>query len=181
MECIGTSRLFLIRTYPIETAHKDIAKLKCIQSVLDKAWSKLKARVFLETNHVDWDNRHIRISGLFEGSSDKSDVVCRTASATCLWDEDGCVCHIIVAWFDGCHNLANDNEWRVAGVVVYELKSHVHTFPCRDIRYDHIVAGCLKGWHEKVKVYRWHLRADDGVVVLFHLLGEYNTLVVRRF
>lgn len=46
MECIGTSRLFLIRTYPVETAHKDIAKLKCIQSVLDEAWSKLKARVF---------------------------------------------------------------------------------------------------------------------------------------
>ena len=53
MECIGTSRLFLIRTYPVETAHKDIAKLKCIQSVLDKAWSKLKARVLLETYHVD--------------------------------------------------------------------------------------------------------------------------------
>ena len=53
MECIGTSRLFLIRTYPVETAHKDIAKLKCIQSVLDEAWSKLKSRVFLETNHVD--------------------------------------------------------------------------------------------------------------------------------
>ena len=32
---------------------EDIAKLKCIQSVLDKAWSKLKARVLLETNHVD--------------------------------------------------------------------------------------------------------------------------------
>ena len=53
MERIGTSRLFLIRAYPVETAHKDIAKLKCIQSVLDEAWSKLKARVFLETHHVD--------------------------------------------------------------------------------------------------------------------------------
>ena len=53
MERIGTSRLFLIRTYPVETAHKDITKLKRIQSVLDKAWSELKARVFLETNHVD--------------------------------------------------------------------------------------------------------------------------------
>ena len=53
MECIGTSRLFLIRTYPVETAHKDITKLKRIQSVLDEAWSKLKARVFLETNRVD--------------------------------------------------------------------------------------------------------------------------------
>ena len=53
MECICTSRFFLIRTYPVETAHKDIAKLKCIQSVLDEAWSKLKARILLETYHVD--------------------------------------------------------------------------------------------------------------------------------
>ena len=53
MECIGTSGLFLIRTYPVETAHKDITKLKRIQSVLDEAWCKLKARIFLETYHVD--------------------------------------------------------------------------------------------------------------------------------
>ena len=59
------------------------------------------------------------ISGFFECAADKSDVVRRTAAASGLAHEDGRVVEIILSGQQGIHDLSDDDQGRVAGVIVY--------------------------------------------------------------
>mgnify|MGYP006892291436 CR=1 FL=1 len=52
--------------------------------MLDQAWCEFKSRIFLQTDHVDGDDRNIRVAGFGQCTADKSNVVGRTTATTGL-------------------------------------------------------------------------------------------------
>lgn len=52
--------------------------------MLDQAWCEFKSRIFLQTDHVDGDDRNIRVAGFGQCAADKSNVVGRTTATTGL-------------------------------------------------------------------------------------------------
>ena len=97
MQCVCRTRHGLIWTNAIETAHEDITELKRIQTMLNETRCNLETRVLLQSDHVDGDNRNIRITGFDQRTADEADVVGCTASTTSLGNQDSCLCHIVLA------------------------------------------------------------------------------------
>ena len=89
---------------------------------------------------------------------------------------DGGLIHVILAGLDGCHELTDDDQRGVAGVVVDVLESDVDTGSRGHIRKHQIVTGGVEGGHEKVEVDGTHLGSEEGVLLL-HLFGEDHALV----
>ena len=86
MQCVGRSRYLFVWAHTVETAHEDVSEFQGIQTMLDQAWCEFKSRIFLQTDHVDGDDRNVSVTGLLKGTADESDVVTCTASATGLGD-----------------------------------------------------------------------------------------------
>ena len=81
MQCVGRSRYLFVWAHTVETAHEDVSEFQGIQTMLDQAWCEFKSRIFLQTDHVDGDDRNIRVAGFGQCAADKSNVVgCTTAT-----------------------------------------------------------------------------------------------------
>lgn len=75
MQCVGRSRYLFVWAHTVETAHEDVSEFQGIQTMLDQAWCEFKSRIFLQTDHVDGDDRNIRVAGFGQCAADKSNVV----------------------------------------------------------------------------------------------------------
>ena len=109
----------LVRSRSVENTHKYITVYNSLKSLHKHSRCILESWVRLHTIRVDGDDRDLRHSGFFQSAADKSDVVRRTAAASGLAHEDGRVVEIILSGQQGIHDLSDDDQGRVAGVIVY--------------------------------------------------------------
>ena len=100
----------LIRACRIDTAHEDITEDSRIQATLEQLWRERKAGVLLESDHIDRDHGHLRITGFFECTAVKTDVVAGAAAASGLGDQYSGFVQVIVPTLDRMHELANDDQ-----------------------------------------------------------------------
>ena len=72
--------------------------------------------------------------------------------------------------------MSDDNEGRVAGVVIYILESHVHGVAVVVLQYFNLISKGADSRLQQVKMNGRHLRTEKGVI-LFHLLGEHYAVI----
>ena len=72
--------------------------------------------------------------------------------------------------------MSDDNEGRVAGVVIYILESHVHCVSVVVLQYLNLISKGADSRLQKVKMNGRHLGAEKGVILL-HLLGEHYPVI----
>ena len=115
------------------------------------------------------------VSGLFQCAADEANVVGRTAAAAGLADDHGQVVGVVLSGKDGVHDLSDDDEGRIAGVVVYIFEAHVHSLTVVVWQHFDLVAGSLESGLQQFEMDGRHLRAEDGVG-LSHLFCERHFL-----
>ena len=115
------------------------------------------------------------VSGFLQRAADKADVVGCTAAASGLADDDCQMIGVIIAGEDSVHDLSDNDEGRVAGVVVYIFQSHIHGLPVVVRKHLDLITGSLECRLQKLEVDRRHLGAED-CVSLAHLLGKRHFL-----
>ena len=126
MECIGTAGFCLIWPGGIEHAHENIAVYNGLHGLCNKGDRKCKTGVGLHAVSIDRHNGHLGHSCFFQGAPDEPYVVGCTAASACLCHQNSCVVQVIPAGKQGVHDLSDDNQGRVACIIVHVLESHVH-------------------------------------------------------
>ena len=111
--------------------------------------------------------------------ADKRDVVGGAATAARLRDEHGKLVGVVTPRHDGFHNLAGDQDGRVADVVVHVLEARVDRAVVHTRQKLDVVAKAAEDGHQKLEMVRCHLRSQDGVALLLHLLGEHRAREFR--
>ena len=109
-----------------------------------------------------------------ERLADERDVVGGAAAAARLRDDDGQLVGVVTAAHHGLHNLARDQDGRVADVVVHVLEARIHRAVVHRRQKLQVVAVAVEDLHQQLEVDGRHLRAQDGVAGLLHLLGEHR-------
>ena len=66
------------------------------------------------------------VSGFLQSTADKTDIVGRAAAAPGLADDNRQMIGVIISGKDGVHNLSDNDQRRLAGIIVYIFKPHVH-------------------------------------------------------
>ena len=179
MQPVCTSALQLIWADTVETFHEQVAELAGKKRPLCKRIVQAESGIALQSLHRSGDDRHIFHSGLLQRSAEEANIVRRTAAAAGLGHDDRALMRIVLSGFQLAHHLSDDNQGRVAGIVVDILQSLVNCVLFRRIDDHHIVAACRHRSLQQPEVDRAHLRHQDGVV-LPHFLCKRNGLLYRR-
>ena len=112
------------------------------------------------------------MAALAQGLADECDVVGGTAAAAGLADNHGCLGQVVSTALDGLHDLAGHQNGRIADVVVHIAQAGLDGIVIGRGQQLQVVAGTAEYLFDKVEVDRRHLRAQDGVALVAHLLGE---------
>ena len=120
VECVRRTGRCLVRAATIEHLHHHVAKEHRVDCLLKQRRRNLKAGVVLAQRHGrKRDHRDLGVPALAQGLADERDVVGGAAAASGLAHEDGRVVEIILSGQQGIHDLSDDDQGRVAGVIVY--------------------------------------------------------------
>ncbi len=112
------------------------------------------------------------MAALAQGLADECDVVGGTAAAAGLADNHGRLGQVVPTALDGLHNLARHQDRRIANVIVHVAQASLDGIVVGRGQQLQVVAGTAEHLFDQVKVNRRHLRAQDGVALLAHLLGK---------
>ena len=179
VEGVGGALFQLVGPGGIEHPHEYVPVNHGLQGLGQHGHCHFEARVGLHAVQVDGDHRHLRHPCLFQSPADKSDIVGGTAAAAGLGHEDGGLVQVVFSGQQGVHDLTDDDQGGVAGIVVDVFQTGVDGGPVVVLKHLHMVPEGIQGRLQKVEVNRRHLGAQQGIV-LFHLLGEHLTVVGRR-
>ena len=83
---------------------------------------------------------------------------------------------IILSGQQSVHNLTDDDQGWVAGIIIYILESHVDGAAVVILENFNLVSKGADSWLQQVEVNGRHLRAED-CVILFHGLGKDSSVV----
>ena len=112
------------------------------------------------------------MAALTQSLADECDVVGGTAAAAGLADNHGRLGQVVPTALDGLHNLARHQDRRVANVIVHVAQAGLDGIVVSRGQQLQVVAGTTEHLFDQIKVDRRHLRAQDGVALLAHLLGK---------
>ena len=173
VECVGSTGRGLVRAAAVEHLHHHVAKEHRVDCLLKQRRRNLKAGIVLAERHCrKRDHRNLGVAALAQGLADECDVVGSSAAATGLADDHGRLGQIVPAALDGLHNLARHQNRRVANVVVYVAQTGLDGVVIGRGQQLQVVAGTAEHLFDQVEVDRCHLRAQDGVALVAHLLGK---------
>ena len=173
VECVGSAGRGLVRAAAIEHLHHHVAKEYRVNCLLKQRWRNLKAGVVLAERHGrKRDHRNLGVAALAQGLADERDVVGGTAAAAGLADNHGRLGQVVPTALDGLHNLAGHQNGRIANVIVHVAQAGLDGIVIGRGQQLQVVASTTEHLFDQVKVDRRHLRAQDGVALLAHLLGK---------
>ena len=177
MQRVDRALLGLVRTRAVDALHHEVAVEKHVDGLGEKnrVLDRPAGVVFVQARgHVNRDHGDVGVAALAQCLADKGDVVGGSAAATGLGDENGRVREVVLAALDGLHDLAHGEDGRVADVVVHVLEAGVHGTLVNRGEKHQVVAIVTQHRLGKLKVHGAHLRREDSVVRLLHLLGIAN-------
>ena len=173
VERIGGTGRCLVRATAVEHLHHHVAKEHRVDRLLEQSRRNLKARVVLAERHGrKRDHRNLGVAALTQSLADECDVVGGTAAAAGLADNHGRLGQVVPTALDGLHNLARHQDRRVANVIVHVAQAGLDGIVVSRGQQLQVVAGTTEHLFDQIKVDRRHLRAQDGVALLAHLLGK---------
>ena len=89
MHGIGRTRSGLIRAHTVKTTHKDITKDNTIHPLGQQWKCDLETWLFFQSTDIQGNYRNFRMSGFFQGTADKANIVGSTAAAASLGHDNG--------------------------------------------------------------------------------------------
>ena len=175
IERVGGTGRGLVRAAAVEHLHHHVAKEHRVDCLLKQRRRQLKAGVVLAKRHGrKRDHRDLGVAALAQGLADERDVVGGTAAAAGLADDHGRLGQVVPTALDRFHDLARHQDRRVADVVVHVAQTRLDGVVIGRGQQLQVVAGTAEHLFDQVKVDRCHLRAQDGVALVAHLLGKGN-------
>ena len=173
VECVGSAGRGLVRAAAVEHLHHDVTKEHRVHGLLKQRRRNLEAGVVLAERHGrKRDHRDLGVATLAQRLADERDVVGGTATATGLADDHGRLGQVVTTALDGLHDLARYQDRRVANVIVHVAQAGLDGVVIGRGQQLQVVAGTAEHLFDQVKVNRCHLRAQDGVALVAHLLGK---------
>ena len=118
MNRVDGAGLFFVGAHMINTAHENIAEDCTEGRTGQKVCIQFKSGVCLNAAHVDGNDRNVFHTGFFQCTADEADVVCCTAAAAGLGDNNRNLVQVIFTGKQGIHDLTDNTQGRIAGVVV---------------------------------------------------------------
>ena len=177
---IGSAFFVLIRSDLIAQGAEHIAVEHAGDSPAGQRQSHLEAAVLLETREVQAGHRDVRIACLDQRLAEQVDVVGGTAAAARLGDEQGRVLEVVLAAVQRVEELADDQQCRIAGVVVDIFQAQLRHSAAAVAKDLALVAVVAQGVFQQAELGDGHVRDEDGVSFL-HLRGEFGVIVFHRF
>ena len=173
IECVGSTGCGFVRTAAVEHLHHHVAKEHRVHGLLKQRRRNLKAGVVLAERHGrKRDHRDLGVAALAQGLADECDVVGGTAAAAGLADNHGRLRQVVPTALDGLHNLARYQDRRIANVIVHIAQTGLDGIVIGRGQQFQVIASTAEHLFDQVEVNRRHLRAQDGVALLAHLLGK---------
>ena len=170
-ERLCTARLLLVRTHAIQTHHEQIAQDERRHGGLEHRGRNLETGVALAgVVEGQRDDRYVVKPCLVQALADERDVVGRATAATGLRDDESGLVHIVLATGGRFHDLAGDEDGRIADVVVHVLEARVHGRWVHARQQLHVVAVMMEDGYEQLEVDGRHLRGENRIARVLHLL-----------
>ena len=152
MESICTSGNGFIWSGGIEYTHENVTIYNGLHSFGHHWQSNGKSWVGLHTVCINRDNRNLRHTGFFQCTADKSDIVGSTAAAAGLAHKDSGAVQIIFAGQQCIHDLTDNDQRRIAGVIIYILKTYIHCVAVMVLQDLYVIAKSTDGRFDQVKM-----------------------------
>ena len=175
MPAVDDAFFQLVRTHAIDTFHQNISEHCGITYPGDKRKGELKARITFQFAQVKRNYRNLLHPRFGKRTTDKRDVVGSTASAAGLCDDDRDFVQVIIAGKQRIHDLADDDQRRIACIVIHILQSDIDRILIVVGQHFQMIPSGVERSLQKRKVHRRHLRAEDSVILL-HLFGKDHTI-----
>ena len=131
----------------VQTAHKYISVDNCFYRSTDHGVVIVEAWIAFQTAGIDGDDRYLFEPGLFQRPSNESDIVCCTTAATGLCNGKSGFVQIILAGLEFFNQLSNDQNGRVAGIVVYIFQTDIDSGLLRIRKRYEVNTAFAKGGH----------------------------------
>ena len=134
--------------------------------------AEVEAGVVLNALDGQSDDGDLRVSGVTQALAQQGRVVGGAAHAARLGDAHGRAIGVGAPGDELVEELADDDDRRVARVVVDVLEADLHGGAARVLEHAHLQARGCEQRGEEAEVDRGHLGGQDLVSGLAHLLGE---------
>ena len=180
VEGVGRAGHQLVGTGGIEHPHEDIAVDHCLQGLGQERQTDAEARRLLHAVGIEGDHRDLGHARLLQRTADEADVVGGTAAAAGLGHDDRCMVEVKMPGLQGIHDLSHHNDGGVAGIVVYIFETRVDGRAVCVLQHYDVVAVGPDGGLNELKVDGRHLRAENGIFLRLHFLGEELPLIACR-
>ena len=103
------------------------------------------------------------------------DIVGGAAAAARLRQNERDLMDVILAGFDRVHQLADDQQGRIAGVVMHVAQTLLRDVRAFGMQQLHVVAVVFHQAAHQAELDRQHIGYQDGII-LAHFLGELRPL-----
>ena len=177
---IGSALLVLVRCHLIAQGAQHVAVEDAGQCTAGQRQGHLEAAVLFQTREVQAGHRDLRIARLDQCLAQQMNVVGGTAATTGLGDEQGGVIQIILAAVQRIQKLTDDQQSRVAGVVVDVFQAQLCHGTAAVAQNFALVAVVTQGVLQQAELGNGHVGDEDGMGLL-HLRSKFGIIVFHRF
>ena len=119
----------------------------------------------------------MRISRFVKGSADKSHVIGGTATAARLRHKYSELVSVVPSRRDCLHKLTDDGDRRKTSVIIDVFQPCIYCLAVIVFQYFKIISVLVKYRLDNIKVDRQHLRRENGIVLVPHLLRIFGTVI----
>ena len=176
---VGRTGDDLIGAALVRDHHDKVADEQGVGDLHEHGLGQLEAGVALKAGKVQRNNRNEAVAVLFERLAKQVDIVGCPAAAAGLRQDERDLMHIVPAGLDGVHQLTDDEQCGVTGVVMYvaqALLGNVRSFGMQQL---HLVAVVAHQTADETELDREHIGHENGVIAP-HLLGKLRIIIGFR-
>ena len=175
-QAVGVAGVVLIRGDLVAQGAQHIPVEDAGHRLPQQGQVHLEAAVLFQAREVQAGHRDLGVARLDQGLAQQVDVVGSAAAATGLGDEQGGVVQVVLAAVQRVDELADDQQRRVAGVVVDVFQAQLGHRAAAVAQDLALVALVFQRIFEQPELGDCHVGDEDGVGLL-HLLGEFGVMV----
>ena len=148
VQLIRTTRRHLIWAHAVQAFHQQVADDERLDDAMNQCRRRFEARIVFNALRGNGDYWNLRISGIDQRLANQAEIVCGSAHAAGLSDGERGVFRIVFAVQNRVHELTDNHDGRVAGVVVDVFQAGFHVFAAGVFENVELVAaGADHGFH----------------------------------
>ena len=169
----GLTLVDLIGLCLVGQQHQLIAVDQAADKPTNQGQRERKAAVLLHAE-AQRDDRHKAEARLFERLAQQVDIVGRTAAAARLGHHQRDLVHVVFSALEGVDKLPDDQQRRIAGIVMYILESGLRDLGAGCFQQLAVIAEAAEHIGEDPKMDRRHIRHQNLIPLALHLLGKHQ-------